>query len=239
MRSPLTPPHTITLVILTGVSVMTLNMILPSLAQMAEEFDVPYAYVNIAISGYLAITAVLQIIIGPLSDMYGRRPILLGSIAIFAIASVGCILAQDFWLFLTFRLIQGAVAAGQVLSRVIIRDMLPPKQAASLMGYVAMSMALAPVLAPVAGGALHMLFGWRSIFSLFTITGFIVLALVWFDLGETNQNRSSSFGKQLREYPHLLKSRRFWGYSLCIAFSVGGFFVFITAPRWLPLRGSR
>lgn len=73
MRSPLTPPHTITLVILTGVSVMTLNMILPSLAQMAEEFDVPYAYVNIAISGYLAITAVLQIIIGPLSDMYGRR----------------------------------------------------------------------------------------------------------------------------------------------------------------------
>lgn len=240
MRPAQSPPHLYTLVILTGVSVVSLNMILPSLAQMAEEFDVSYGYVNLAISGYLAITAVLQIIIGPMSDRFGRRPVLLVSVAIFALASVGCVLAQEFWVFLAFRLLQGAIAAGQVLSRAIIRDLHPPNEAASLMGYVAMSMALAPMLAPVLGGALHMLFGWRAGFGLFIFMGFAVLALLWFDLGETHRTPSAKFGQQLREYPYLLKSRRFWGYSLCIAFSVGGFYTFITgaplvASAWFDL----
>lgn len=240
MRTAQSPPHLFSLVILTGVSVVSLNMILPSLAEMAEEFDVSYGYVNLAISGYLAITACLQLVIGPMSDRFGRRPVLLVSVAVFTFASVGCVLAQDFWVFLAFRLLQGAIAAGQVLSRAIIRDMHPPSEAASLMGFVAMSMALAPMLAPVLGGALHMLFGWRAGFGLFTLLGFAVLVLLWFDLGETHHTRSTRFRQQLQEYPLLLKSRRFWGYSLCIAFSVGGFFTFITgaplvASEWFDL----
>ncbi|WP_424986362.1 multidrug effflux MFS transporter [Microbulbifer sp. S227A] len=240
MRPAQSPPHLFTLVILTGVSVVTLNMILPSLAQMAEEFGVSYGYVNLAISGYLAITAVVQLLIGPLSDRYGRRPVLLVSVGIFVLASLGCLLAQEFRLFLVCRLVQGAIASGQVLSRAIIRDMHPPNKAASLMGYVAMSMALAPMLAPVLGGALHMLWGWRAGFALFSLLGIAILALLWVDLGETNGNRTTRFGQQLHDYPFLLKSRRFWGYSLCIAFSVGGFFTFITgaplvASAWFDL----
>ncbi len=240
MRPAQSPPHLLTLVILTAVSVVTLNMILPSLAHMAAEFGVPYGYVNLAISGYLAITAVLQIIIGPMSDRFGRRPVLLASLAVFVLASIGCVLAQNIWVFLGFRMLQGAIAAGQVLSRAIIRDMHPPNRAASLMGYVSMAMAIAPMLAPVLGGALDMLFGWRASFILFTLAGLAVFALLWVDLGETNQTPSATFGKQMRAYPHLFGSRRFWGYSLCVAFSVGGFYTFITgaplvASAWFNL----
>ncbi len=240
MRPAQTPPHLFTLVILNGVSVVTLNMILPSLTRIADEFGVSYGYVNLAISGYLAITAVLQILIGPLSDRFGRRPVLLVSLAVFALASVGCLLARDFRMFLFFRLLQGVIASGHVLSRAIIRDMHPPNEAASLMGYVAMSMALAPMLAPVLGGALDMLWGWRAGFAVFSILGAALLLLLWVDLGETHHNRSARFAQQMHDYPDLLKSRRFWGYSLCIAFSVGGFYTFITgaplvASAWFDL----
>ncbi|MDU9003762.1 MFS transporter [Sedimentitalea todarodis] len=89
MQLAQSPSHLFTLVILTAVSVVLLNMILPSVAQIAEEFDVSWGHVNLAISGYLAITAVPQIIVGPMSDRFGRRPVLLVSVAVFAIASVG------------------------------------------------------------------------------------------------------------------------------------------------------
>ncbi|MGY9053955.1 MAG: MFS transporter, partial [Rhodobacterales bacterium] len=90
-----THPNLLTLIILTAASIVSLNMFLPSLANMAEEFGVSYSVMNISVAGYLAVTAILQIIIGPLSDRYGRRPILLGSIIIFCIATLGCIFSSN------------------------------------------------------------------------------------------------------------------------------------------------
>ena len=83
-----TPPHLITLIILTSTSVLAMNMFLPSLTNMAAEFSVSYSVMNISVAGYLAITAILQVILGPLSDRFGRRPVLLGSILIFSLASL-------------------------------------------------------------------------------------------------------------------------------------------------------
>ncbi len=240
MRAAQTPPTLITLIFATALSVLSLNMFLPSLAHMSEDFAVDYGLVNLSVAGYLAVSAILQLIMGPLSDRYGRRPVLLICMTIFVCASIGCAFAESIWLFLGFRLLQAAVVAGSVLSSASIRDQYPPNEAASKLGYVAMAMALAPMLGPMLGGALDMLFGWRAGFVLYSLLGAGLLTLLWFDMGETNINRSSTFAAQLREYPHLFRARRFWGYALCAAFSIGGFYSFITgaplvAAAWFDL----
>ncbi len=222
-----TPPTIFTLICLTGVSTVSLNMFLPSLVNIASEFNAGYALVSLSIAGYLAVTAVLQIVLGPMSDRYGRRPVLLACIALFCAASLGCLLAQDIWTFLLFRLLQGAIISGGALARVVVRDVLPPKEAAGMLGYIAMAMAVAPMLGPLAGGALDELFGWRASFLAFLLLGIALYALTWVDLGETNRNPSETFGRQMRTYPALLRSGKFWGYAACMTLSVGGFFVFI------------
>ena len=138
------PPHLLTLILVTALAVLSLNLFLPSLARIAEDFSVTYAQVNLALGGYLALSALLQLVMGPLSDRFGRRPVMLASMAVFALASIGCVLAESFWTFLAFRLLQGMVVAGQVVSRAAIRDMYSTKEAASKLGYVTMAMALAP-----------------------------------------------------------------------------------------------
>lgn len=222
-----TPPHFATLVLLTALSVLSLNMYLPSLSHIAADLQADYAVVTLSIAGYLAITAILQVVLGPLSDRYGRRPVLLWSAAIFTLASLGCAMAGDIVTFLAFRTLQGAIIAGSALSRAVVRDIAPPRRAASLMGYMAMAMAIAPMLGPILGGMLDEMFGWRANFHLFWIMGLAVFALCWADLGETNAAASATFRQQFRAYPELLRSRRFWGYAVTIACSVGGFYAFL------------
>ncbi|WP_164658680.1 multidrug effflux MFS transporter [Tropicibacter sp. Alg240-R139] len=240
MRPAQSPPHIVTLILASALAVVSLNMFLPSLTQMAVDFETDYAVINLSIAGYLIVSGVLQLIMGPLSDRYGRRPLMLISMMIFVVASVGCVLAENVWVFLGWRMLQGAVIAGQVISRATIRDMHPPNEAASKLGYVTMTMALAPMLGPMLGGALDMAFGWRSGFLLYAVMGLGMLVLLWSDLGETNAEPSATLGAQFRQYPQLFASRRFWGYALCAAFSIGGFYAFITgaplvAAAWFDL----
>ena len=222
-----TPPRPATLVLLTGLSLASLNLILPSLPGIAEALGAPYALVALSIGGYLGVTAALQLVMGPLSDRFGRRPVVLASLAVFALASVGCALAPDIRTLLACRMLQGAVIAGAVLSRAIVRDMMPPREAASLLGYVSMAMAVAPMLAPVLGGALDQALGWRASFWAFAAMGAALLALCWRDLGETLAEPSRTFGAQFRAYPELVRSRRFWGHALCLTFSIGAFYIFL------------
>lgn len=222
-----TPPRMITLILMASVGILTLNMFLPSLNHMAEDFGVDYALVNLSVAGYLAVTAVLQVIMGPLSDRYGRRPILLFSMGLFTAASVGCLLAENFWVFLTFRMLQGAVISATALSRAAVRDMFSAQDAAGVLGTITMVMAVAPMLGPGFGGVLDQLFGWRASFAAFVAMGVGMTVLIWVDMGETNLNPSETFLKQFTTYPELLGSRRFWGYALCLAFSVGAFYSFL------------
>lgn len=242
-----TPPRLITLILLTALSVLSLNMFLPSLSRIATDLDADYALVSLAIGGYLAVSAVLQLIMGPLSDMVGRRPVLLAGLVIFIAASIGCALAGDIWTFLAFRVLQGAVVSGMVLSRAVVRDMAPPSEAARLLGVIGTAMALAPLLGPVLGGLLDELFGWRSNFVAFVVMGLVMLWITWRDLGETNLNPSTSFTAQFRSYPQLFRSMLFWAYCVCLVFSVGGFYAFLggapqvgeamfgLTPAWLGL----
>jgi DHA1 family bicyclomycin/chloramphenicol resistance-like MFS transporter len=228
-----TPPNVVTVVLITGIAALTLNVILPSLPSIAAEFDADYGVVAWAISGYLALTGILQLVLGPVSDRYGRRPVLLVTGVIFLIASAGCMLAPNIGVFLAFRMAQAAVASGLVLSRAIIRDMVPAHQAASLLGYVTMGMSLVPMVAPMAGGILDEAFGWRSVFLFTVVAGAAVFALVWADLGETNARPSESLVAQIRQYPTLFRSRSFWGYALVATFGTGVFYAFLGGGPWV------
>jgi len=94
MRAATTPPHLHTLILLTAFSPLTLNMFLPSLGNIADDLQTDYAVVSLAVAGYLAVTAVIQLIAGPLSDRFGRRPVLLSALSVFTLASMGCALAD-------------------------------------------------------------------------------------------------------------------------------------------------
>ena len=222
-----TPPHVITLVLLAGIAALNMNIFLPSLPGMAAYFDADYGFMQLAISAYFGVTAVLQLIIGPMSDRFGRRPVLLGGLSIFLLATAGCIFSPTIGVFLFFRMIQSTVASGMVLSRAIVRDMVEPWEAASMIGYITMGMSLVPMIAPVVGGYLEQTLGWQSSFTLVLVFGAFVLWLVWADLGETNTQKSASFKAQFKAYPELISSRRFWGYALSAGFASGAFFAFL------------
>ena len=222
-----TPPHILTLVLVAGVPALSLNIFLPSLPSMARHFGVEYHLIQLSVSLYLAMTAVVQLMIGPLADRYGRRSVLLLVTAIFVVASVGTILAPGYVSFMICRMAQAAIAVGFVLSRAIVRDMVPEDQAASMIGYVTMGMSVVPMAGPVIGGALDEIFGWQATFALLALSGIGLFALIWADLGETGGRRQTSFLDQAREYPDLFRSQRFWGYCLSAAFASGAFFSYL------------
>jgi DHA1 family bicyclomycin/chloramphenicol resistance-like MFS transporter len=122
---------------------------------------------------------------------------------------------------------QAVIASGMVLSRAIVRDQVADAQAASMIGYVTMGMSLVPMVGPVIGGVLDDAYGWRANFALLLVLGVAVLALVWADLGETARLQRVSFRAQVRNYPALLGSGRFWAYTLTAAFGSGCFFAFL------------
>jgi DHA1 family bicyclomycin/chloramphenicol resistance-like MFS transporter len=222
-----TPPHIATLVLTTGVAALSLNIFLPSLPSMAAWFDVDYGVMQLSVSLYLAMTAVLQIFIGPISDRYGRRPVMLGAVAVFCLATVGCLLAPNYGVFLACRMVQAVIASGFALSRAVVRDMVGMDRAASLIGWVTMGMSVVPMVGPVLGGVLDKAFGWQASFGILLVSGLLLGLLVWADQGETAQVRPASFLAQARDYPALLTSRRFWGYCLAAGLASGAFFAYL------------
>ncbi|GAA0294469.1 multidrug effflux MFS transporter [Rhodovulum strictum] len=222
-----TPPHLLTLILLAGLSALSMNIFLPSLPNMTAHFGTDYRLMQLSVALYLAMNAVLQLAIGPISDRYGRRPVLLVSIWLFLIATLGCLLAPNAAVFLAFRMAQAVIVTGMVLSRAVVRDMVEDARAASMIGYVTMGMALVPMIGPVIGGVLDQAFGWQASFAMLLVAGVLVLVLTWADLGETAPRRGASLGEQVRQYPVLFRSRRFWGYALAAGFASGAFFAYL------------
>jgi len=216
-----TPPHILTLVLIAGLAPLSMNIFLPSLPNMATFFQADYALIQLSVSAYLGVIALLQLVIGPMSDRFGRRPVMIGGLMVFLAATLGCIATSDIYIFLAFRMAQATAAAGMVLSRAIVRDMVPADKAASMIGYVAMGMALVPMVGPMIGGVLDEMFSWQASFAFSGIFALVVLAIVVFDMGETNLTRSARFADQFNAYPELLTARRFWGYTAVAAFASG------------------
>lgn len=222
-----TPPHMVTLMLAASVGPLAMNVFLPSLPGMARYFDTDYAVMQLTVSIYLAATAVLQLFIGPASDRFGRRPVMLCSILLFIIGSLAALLAPTIELLLAARTLQAFAAGGMVLSRAIVRDTVGTDEAASKIAYITMGMAVVPTFAPVLGGLLDAIYGWQASFIMMLVFGTLALGLVFLDLGETNHRPSTSMAAQFRTYPELLGSRRFWGYSVTAGFTTGTFFAFL------------
>ncbi|MEM7521764.1 MAG: multidrug effflux MFS transporter [Pseudomonadota bacterium] len=222
-----TPPHVSTLILLAGMSAMAMNVFLPSLPQMAEHFGTSYAVMQLSVPVYLACSALLQLFIGPLSDNIGRRPVMIGGLVLFMLATLGCILAPNAAIFLVFRAAQAVIATAMVLSRAVLRDLYTQDQAASKIGYVTMGMALVPMLAPAFGGAIEQIASWQMTFWVVMAIAAGLLMLVVRDMGETARESQTTLLGQFREYPELLSSPRFWGYALASAFCSGAFFAYL------------
>ena len=222
-----TPPHILTLVALSGVSALSMNVFLPSLPGMARDFGVDYAVMQLSVSAYIGASAVLQLLGGPISDRWGRRPVVLTSLAIFILATIGTLLAPDVGTFLIFRLIQAVVATCMLVPRAVVRDMYDGAQAASMIGYVTMGMAVVPMVAPVIGGILDEAYGWRANFAVMGLLALLVGIVAWRDLGETVRGGGLSMRQQVQNYPILARSVRFWGYCLSATLASGGFFAYL------------
>lgn len=222
-----TPPHIATLILLSGMSAMVMNMFLPSLPNMTAYFQTEYGVMQLSVGLYLGVSAILQILIGPISDKFGRRPVILFGLSVYLIATLGCIYAPTAEIFLAFRVCQAMVAVAMVLSRAAVRDMFEQDKAASMIGYVTMGMAIVPMVSPMLGGVLDELFGWRANFWALFIMGAMTLWLAWADQGETATKSGKTLKQQFAEYPALLTSPRFWGYSLAAGFCSGAFFAYL------------
>jgi len=222
-----TPPLIITLVLTSALGPLAMNVFLPSLPGIAADFKVSSATSQLSVSLYLAAVAILQLIFGPASDKLGRRPVILFGFCVMILGTVICIIAQSFEWFLIGRILQAFSSVGIVLSRAIARDITEGPATTKLIAYVTMGMSLAPMLGPVMGGLLDEFYGWQASFYLTLVFGFIALAMVFFDLGETNTNRHGSFKNQIKAYPDLFRSRRFWGFCGTTMFSSGAFFAFL------------
>lgn len=206
---------------------MVMSIFLPSLPGMTAYFGTEYWLMQMSVTVYLATSGVMQLLIGPLADKFGRRPVLLWGIALFILATLGCIFAPNTQIFLVCRMMQAVVVVCMVLGRAVVSDLYAQNRAASVIGYVTMGTAIVPMIAPAIGGALDVLFDWRASFWLLVVLGLIVFFVTWRDLGETSQASGLTLGQQIRKYPELLGSRRFWGYALTCAFASGAFFAYL------------
>ena len=222
------PPSRATLIFLTAISVLTLNLFLPSLPSMAKDFGVSYGAMSAAISSYLFLSALFSLVLGPLADSFGRRPVLLITFGIFTLASACAAITENYTLFLFFRMIQAVCVTGSTLSRAIVRDMYPPGRGTSVLGHIAMAMSVAPLIGPMLGGVLDETLGWRSVFWLFTLMGALSFVMIWIDLGETAKGMGRGVREHMKGYRQVIRSQAFWMYTLVIGSSISAFFTFLS-----------
>ena len=223
-----TPPHILTLILLASISALTMNIFLPSLPNIASELNSSTSILGLSVGIYLASSAVLQLIIGPFSDQFGRRPLILWSLIIFCISTLATVFITNTAQFLILRIFQAISASCMVLARAIVRDTTESiEKAGSKIAYVTMGMALVPMVGPAIGGLLDSQYGWEASFWLLFILGLVILIISFFDVGETLSDHNQSFLQQISTYPSLLRSKRFWGYCLSSAFVSGAFFSYL------------
>ncbi|MDR9829206.1 Bcr/CflA family efflux MFS transporter [Vibrio sp. FNV 38] len=226
-------PKTTTLVLLTGLSAMAMTIFLPSLVQMQTYFQTEPYLIQLSISGYIFMTAIVQLLAGALSDKYGRRWVTLISLGIFALATLGCLLSTNIWTFLFFRSLQAVIISVVVVARSVVRDVCTGQEAARRMSYIMMGMSVVPMIAPAIGGVLGEIWGWKAGFYILLLCTFFVAFMSWRDLKETAPKQNISITAQFRCYPELLKTPSFILFTLITMFSTGSFFIFLTAAPLL------
>lgn len=214
-------------------SQLALTIYLPAVVDIARDLKTSVMAVQLIIPAYLGAFAVMQLIAGPLSDAFGRRPVILSGLALFVAASVACGLAGNIETLLIARFFQAMGAcATVVVGRAIIRDDSEGKAAAIAMSYLGVAMAAGPAIAPFLGGFLVSWFDWRATFyatSLIALAALIAAVPRFVETLPPALRRPPNIAAMLRNYVDLARNRRFMGYSLTISFLTGTFQTFIVA----------
>lgn len=234
----LTSPATVVvLAALTALGPLATDMYLPAMPAMAAAMDTGPDQVQLTLSLYMVGFALAQLICGPLSDRFGRKPVMIVGIGLFLLASLLCAFAPTIEILLVGRFLQAlGGAAGPVLGRAAVRDIYGPLEAGRILSYMASTMALAPALAPIVGAGLLLFFGWESVFMLLAIYAAVMLAMLVLAMPEPlpEERRQSVHPTAiLGNFRMLLTQRSFLGYTLVNATGFSGLFAYLSGSSFV------
>ncbi len=209
---------------------------MPSIPGLQEAFEADYGTVQLVLTVYLVGISAGQLVYGPLSDRYGRRPVLLAGLGVYIVGTLACLAAPGIWALVAGRAVQAiGGCAGAVLSRAIIADVYERGRASSMLAYVIMAMVVVPMLAPALGGTLDLWFGWSAGFVVVLLFGAGVLAATFLALPETHHERSAPVGAAgtIRDTAALLLERGFTAHAGQVAFTTAVFFGFLAGAPYV------
>lgn len=217
--------------LLSMVGPFSIDTYLPSFPSIEADFQISRALLSQSLGVYLAGFAVMTLVWGPLTDRFGRRPIIFFSASLYLLTSLGCALTDNFQNFVILRIVQGAAASGgYVAGRAMIRDSFNQQDARKAMSQVMMLFAVAPAVAPIIGSTLHNMMGWRAVFYFLAAYGAVLLIIAVFRIKESLpiENQQSLHPRKVAKiYAHALSHRRFIGLVLTITLSFAGFFIYV------------
>lgn len=225
------------LAMLLGFQPLTTDLYLPALPLLAQQLGASVAQTQSTFYALILAFGCSQLVWGPLSDRFGRRPILLAGIALYVLASVGCVLAPHMQALITMRCLQG-VAMGAVVmaARAIVRDLYAPVQGAQVMSKALSGLGLVACASPIVGSALATHFGWRATMAALAVVGVAAWLLVWLRFHESLQQRNPQAllpRRLLANWSHILRHRTFLAYTATTTCSYGGLVVFLTASPFV------
>lgn len=228
---------TTVIALLVALGPLSTDMYLPAFPAIATAFEADIAQVQQTLSIFLIGFALAQLFYGPLSDRYGRRPVLLAGLLIFLLSSVGVALADNIQTVSLMRLLQAfGGSAGPVLGRAMVRDIYGPQDSARLLSYIATAMALAPAVAPILGGYMTVWFGWQSIFlflAAYALLGSLLLAAGIAETAPIDRHRVARLHDQLRNYATLLRHPHWRWYTMACSFVFAGLFAFLSGSAFV------
>jgi DHA1 family bicyclomycin/chloramphenicol resistance-like MFS transporter len=226
------------LIAMTALGPLSLNILVPALPGLVKTLATDLGTVQLTVSLYLVGLACSQLLMGPLSDRFGRRPVALVGLCLTALSSIAGIAAASIESLIVARIVQAIGAStGIVVARAIIRDLYERDRAAGMIGWVATAMVVAPMIAPLIGGLLDTAFGWEMIFVFVAVAACAVLAWACIALPETRPDHVTGGGIRYLwgETRALLASRSFIAYVLCGTFASGTFFCFLSGAPYVAI----
>lgn len=222
---------------MTAIMPLAVDMYLPALPELARSLEVDPSRVQLTLSSFFVGVAGGQLLHGPLSDRYGRRPLMLIGLVLYVLASIGCAMSTSILALTVFRFVQALGAcAGMVISLAVIRDSVSPQEGAKMISRMMLVLGLAPILAPLIGGQILGWFGWRAIFWVLTAYGAACFMLVLLVLPETRPAHSkgpTGILSWLKGFGSVLRHRRFVGFAMTRSCVTAGMFSYIAGSPFV------
>ncbi|CAH3802696.1 Bicyclomycin resistance protein, partial [Enterobacter cloacae] len=212
---------------------LSIDMYLPALPVISAQFGVPAGSAQMTLSTYILGFALGQLFYGPMADSLGRKPVILGGTLVFAAAAVACALAQTIDHLIIMRFFHGlAAAAASVVINALMRDIYPKEEFSRMMSFVMLVTTIAPLVAPMAGGAVLMWFSWHVIFWILALAALLASAMIFFFIDETlpvERRQKFHIRTTIGNFASLFRHKRVLSYMLASGFSFAGMFSFLSA----------